>query len=70
MKRVNSESSWRRRYPPRRLALGKVANLETDLKSTWDDLALARRGESQAGKLDSELKHAREDSEGKLALIV
>jgi chromosome segregation ATPase len=51
-------------------ALGKISKLETDLKSTRDNLASARRGESQAGKLDSELQHAREDSEGKSARIV
>lgn len=51
-------------------ALEKIALLESDLKSTRDNLAAARRGESQAGKLDVELQQAREDSERKSVTIL
>jgi hypothetical protein len=51
-------------------ALEKVAKLETDLKVTKDSLSAARRGESQAGKLESGLQQAREESERKSATIL
>jgi hypothetical protein len=51
-------------------ALEKIAKLETDLKATKDSLSAARRGESQAGKLESGLQQAREESERKSASIL
>jgi chromosome segregation ATPase len=51
-------------------ALENIAKLETDLKSTKDNLSAARRGESQAGKLESGLQQAREESERKSAAIM
>jgi hypothetical protein len=46
----------------------KIAALETDLKSTKEDLAAARRGESQVGKLESELSSAKEECEKKTSV--
>ena len=51
-------------------ALEKNAKLEADLKSTKADLAAARRGESQASKLELELQSVREESERKSASIL
>jgi hypothetical protein len=51
-------------------ALAKVQKLEADLKDTRDRLASARRGESQADKLESELAAAREDLERKGSTIL
>ncbi|KAL7561059.1 hypothetical protein ACA910_011894 [Epithemia clementina (nom. ined.)] len=51
-------------------ALEKIAKLEADLKSTKADLASARRGESQASKLEMELQSTREESERKAATIL
>jgi hypothetical protein len=46
-------------------ALEKITALEADLKSTKEDLAAARRGESQVGKLEAELSSAKEECEKK-----
>ena len=51
-------------------ALDKISTLEAELKSTKDDLSSARKGESQAGKLDSDLRHVREESEKRAATIL
>ena len=48
-------------------ALTKIANLEAELKSTRDDLASARKGESQASKLDMELSSVKEECEKRAA---
>lgn len=51
-------------------ALKKIQKLESELSTTKDDLASARRGESQADKLESEIRHAREETELKSATIL
>jgi TATA element modulatory factor len=51
-------------------ALVKIATLEVDLKSTRDDLSSARLGESQAGKLDMDLRNVREESEKRATTIL
>jgi predicted nucleic acid-binding Zn-ribbon protein len=51
-------------------ALAKIQKLEADLKDTRDKLASARRGESQADKLENELAAAREDLERKGSTIL
>jgi len=51
-------------------ALDKISTLEAELKSTKDDLSSARKGESQAGKLDSDLRHVREESEKRAGTIL
>jgi TATA element modulatory factor len=51
-------------------ALVKIATLEADLKSTKDDLSSARLGESQAGKLDMDLRNVREESEKRATTIL
>lgn len=48
----------------------KIATLEVDLKATRDDLSSARHGESQAGKLDSDLRNSREESEMRALTIL
>lgn len=42
-------------------ALAKIEKLQAELKSTQENLSSARKGETQAGKLDVELQAARED---------
>ena len=44
-------------------ALQKIVGLEQDIKSLKDDLASARRGESQSKKLEGDLVAAKEESE-------
>jgi predicted nucleic acid-binding Zn-ribbon protein len=51
-------------------ALEKIANLEVELKTTKESLSAARKGESQAGKLESELAQAREDCNAKATTIL
>ena len=51
-------------------ALERVQQLEGDLKATKDQLTAARRGESQADKLESDLSQAREDLERKGSTIL
>jgi len=46
-------------------ALGKIVELEKELKSVKESLNSAREGESQAGKLESDLLAARADAEAK-----
>jgi hypothetical protein len=48
----------------------KIVKLEADWKATKEDLASARRGESQADKLDAELRSVREESEKRAAIIL
>jgi hypothetical protein len=52
------------------VALANVKTLEADLKETRENLASARRGESQADKLESELALAREELERKGSAIL
>ena len=51
-------------------ALQTIEELKSELKTTKESLALARKGESQASKLDSELHSAREDAERKASTIL
>ncbi|KAL3925302.1 MAG: hypothetical protein SGILL_000508 [Bacillariaceae sp.] len=51
-------------------ALEKVKSLEAALKGTKDSLSAARKGESQAGKLENDLMSARSDSETKANTIL
>jgi hypothetical protein len=51
-------------------ALEKIVKLENDLKSVKGSLASARAGESQAGKLESDLLEARADAEAKTNTIL
>lgn len=51
-------------------SLSIVASLEAELKTAKDDLASARQGESQAGKLDLELRNTREESEKRASTIL
>lgn len=51
-------------------ALEKITDLQTELKSTKDRLAAARRGESQASKLENELQSAKEEAERKASTIL
>ena len=51
-------------------ALEKNAELEAELKVTKESLNSARRGESQAGKLESDLLSARSDAEMKAGTIL
>jgi chromosome segregation ATPase len=51
-------------------AFEKVKELETDLKETKQTLLSARKGESQAGKLEANLQLAKEESERKSATIM
>lgn len=44
-------------------ALQKITGMEKDIKSLKDDLATARRGESQSKKLEGDLVAAKEESE-------
>mmetsp|Transcript_20121 Transcript_20121/g.36519 ORF Transcript_20121/g.36519 Transcript_20121/m.36519 type:complete len:659 (+) Transcript_20121:388-2364(+) len=46
-------------------ALEKIASLEAELKQTKDDLASARKGESQVVKLDAELLSLKEECQRK-----
>jgi len=46
-------------------ALQKIESLQSDLAKHKEDLQSARRGESQAGKLEAELLRVKEDSESK-----
>jgi hypothetical protein len=50
--------------------LEKLEKVQSDLTTTKEDLASARRGESQADKLEGEARHAREDIEMKAAAIL
>lgn len=50
--------------------LEKIAKLESELKSTKELLAMARKGESQAGKLESDFLAAKSDAEMKAATIL
>ena len=51
-------------------ALEKIAKLESELKTTKAFLNAARKGESQAGKLEQDLLSARSDAETKAATIL
>jgi hypothetical protein len=51
-------------------ALEKITILEMELKITKDSLSAARKGESQAGKLESDLLAARSDAEAKANTIL
>ena len=51
-------------------ALSQVAKLEADLKSTQENLAAARKGETLAGKLETELQQAKEEMERKSSTIL
>lgn len=51
-------------------ALQKIVKLESELKSTKEFLSEARKGESQAGKLEQDLMNARSDAEMKAATIL
>lgn len=51
-------------------ALAKITQLESDLKTTKEFLTAARKGESQAGKLEQDLLTARSDAELKAATIL
>lgn len=51
-------------------ALAKIATLESDLKTTKEFLSAARKGESQASKLEQDLLAARSDAELKAANIL
>ena len=46
-------------------ALDKIETLEVELKSTQEQLSAARKGETQAGKLDAELQAAKEEISSK-----
>jgi chromosome segregation ATPase len=48
-------------------ALEKISNLETELKKIKDELASARRGESQATKLENDLVQLKEEADRKEA---
>ena len=54
----------------RQTALEKIEKLQAELKVTKEDLTSARKGESQAGKLDSDLRQLREESEKRAATIL
>eukprot|EP00977_Amphora_coffeiformis_P013497 scaffold3571_cov176-Amphora_coffeaeformis.AAC.13 len=47
-----------------------IEELRGELKATKEQLALARKGESQASKLDTELQSVREDAERKASTIL
>jgi TATA element modulatory factor len=51
-------------------ALEKVKSLETQLKATKEALSAAKKGESQAGKLENDLLAAKSDSELKANTIL
>jgi len=51
-------------------ALEKISKLEMELKITKESLSAARKGESQAGKLESDLLAARSDAESKANTIL
>lgn len=51
-------------------ALEKITKIEAELKITKDALNAARKGESQAGKLESDLLNARSDAEMKANTIL
>jgi hypothetical protein len=51
-------------------ALEKLEKLQSEFTTTKEDLASARRGESQADKLEAAARLAREDSENKAATIL
>lgn len=51
-------------------ALGKIQTLQEELTSTKAQLSAARKGESQASRLESELQSAREEMERKSSAIL
>ena len=51
-------------------ALEKISKLEMELKITKESLSAARKGESQAGKLENDLLAARSDAESKATTIL
>lgn len=51
-------------------ALEKIAKLELEVKNTKAELSSARKGESQASKLETDLQLSREESERKSATIL
>jgi chromosome segregation ATPase len=51
-------------------ALEKIAKLEAELKTTKEDLTSARKGESQADKLEEEVRKSKEDANNKAATIL
>ena len=65
---------WREQAEEQEVAkekgLERIAVLEADLKATKADLTAARKGESQASRLESDLQSAREDTEQKAAFIL
>ncbi|CAB9508610.1 expressed unknown protein [Seminavis robusta] len=51
-------------------ALAKIETLQADLKSTQEQLASARKGETQAGYLENEMQKAKEDIANKANTIM